>query len=148
MTFHIAQCNIARLRHPEGDPRVADFFAALDTINALAERSPGFVWRYMDESGAATDTRPFEDPEVIVNLSVWDSVDSLRAFTYRTDHVDFFRRRSEWFTSDRSALVLWWVPAGHLPSVEEAMSRLDTLATQGPTEEAFTFARRFPVPGG
>lgn len=143
---HLAQLNIGRFIHPDDHPANADFFDALDEINGLAERSPGFVWRYQDESGAATDTRPFEDPAILINLSVWESVETLREFAYRGDHLGYFRRRSEWFAPGDSEVVLWWVPAGHIPSITESIERLDHLRANGPTPTAFTFGRRFEPP--
>lgn len=147
IAHHLAQFNVGRFIRPDDDPANRDFFDGLDRINALAESSPGFVWRYQDESGAATDTRPFEDPLVLVNFSVWESVESLRAFTYRSDHMDFFRRRYEWFTPEDSALTMWWIPAGSIPTIDEAMERLAHMREHGPTEQAFTFGKRFDPPG-
>ena len=145
--FHLAQFNIARLRAPLDDPAMAGFVAGLDTINALADSSPGFVWRLADgPDGDATTVRPL-DPDVIVTMSVWDSVESLRAFSYRSAHLDYLRRRRDWFLPPDfpASLVLWWVPAGHLPTVEEACERLER-AAGGPSPEAFTFRQVFPAP--
>jgi len=145
--FHLAQFNIARLRAPLDDPAIAGFVAGLDTMNALADSSPGFVWRLTDgPDGDATTVRPL-DPDVIVTMSVWDSVESLRAFSYQSAHLDYLRRRRDWFLPHnfRASLVLWWVPAGHIPTVEEACERLERVA-DGPSPEAFTFRRTFPAP--
>lgn len=142
--WHLAQLNIGRLVAPEGDPRVADFFADLDRINALADAAPGFVWRLVDDDGGdATGLRPFGD-ETLVNLSVWETVESLHAFTFRSGHVDLLRRRREWFHAlDEAYAVLWWIPAGTLPTVGQAIDRLDRLRAEGPTGRAFTFRTPF-----
>jgi len=147
--YQLAQINIARAVAPLDDPRLADFVAGLDEINALADESPGFVWRLQSESGNATDIPVSDDPRLIINLSVWDSVESLFDFVYRSGHIAVMARRREWFERpSRPHVALWWVPAGHRPSVEEAVARLDHLERQGPTLEAFTFKHRFPAPSG
>lgn len=125
---------------------MADFVANLDRINALAEQSPGFIWRLKDESGDATAIRPFGD-DIIVNMSVWTDVAALGNYAFKSAHVEIMRRRNAWF--DRMAeayAVLWWVPEGHLPSLEEARERLDHLRKFGPTPHAFTFKEAFPTP--
>ena len=143
---HLAQLNVARLRAPLDSPELAGFVALLDEINALAERSTGYVWRLRDESGDATAIRPF-DPDVIINLTVWESVESLRAYTYRSDHLEPLRRRRDWFVPyDGPHLVLWWIPAGTLPTIAEAGDRLALLAERGPGAEAFTLRHPFPAP--
>jgi hypothetical protein len=140
----LAQINIGRLRAPTDHPMIAEFMAALDEINALAERSPGFVWRFMTEEGNATAVRPFEDDLLLINMSVWESVESLGDYVYRTDHAGYLRRRREWFERIREAIVaLWWVPAGHRPTVAEAIARIDHLRANGPTPHAFTFRHPF-----
>ena len=142
--MHVAVFNIARLVAPMDDPRIDDFRNGLDPINALAEESPGFVWRRQDESGNATNITPYPDPLVITNMAVWESIDDLAEFTYRSGHLDFLRRRREVFEHDTPAyLVLWWVPEGHVPTMDEAMARLDHLREHGPTPQAFTFRHRF-----
>lgn len=140
-THHLAELNVGRLRAPQGSPVVAEFFDNLDPINALADGSPGFVWRLQSDEGNATDIMVDDgDPLFIVNLSVWESVDALKAFVYRTEHRDFLRRRREWFEAlDELIMVLWWVPAGTTPTTEEAMERLRRLQADGPGPEAFTF---------
>lgn len=144
-TAHLAQLNVARLLAPLDDPSIADFVGALDRINALAEASPGFVWRLQSDSGNATDIRVDRDPLLIVNLSTWESLEVLFEFTYRTGHSKILARRRDWFERmDDAHLVLWWVPAGHRPSLAEAMARLDRLRREGPTSQAFTFKHRFP----
>jgi hypothetical protein len=143
---HLAQLNVAIPRFPVDHPGLAEFIALLPEVNALAERSPGFVWRLQDEEkGDATTLRPF-GPDVLVNLSVWESVEALRAFVYRTVHLEPMRRRREWFVPPTEEhLVLWWIPAGTLPTTGEAGERLALLRRIGPSPEAFTF-RSVPVP--
>jgi hypothetical protein len=121
--------------------------AALDPVNALADSSPGFVWRLQTEDGNATGIRAFEDERLLVNMSVWESIDSLADFVYRSAHVDVMRRRRQWFDHIRMYMALWWVPAGHLPSVLEAKERLAHLHAHGPTPVAFTFKARFEPSG-
>jgi len=143
----IAQLNVARAVASLDDPRMADFVALLDEVNLLAEQSPGFVWRMQGPSGNATDLRVGDDPLVIVNLTVWHSPDDLFAFTYRTDHRSVFARRFEWFERwEGPSVVLWWQPAGTIPTVDEAFHRLQLLADHGPTPEAFTFKQQFTAP--
>jgi hypothetical protein len=142
--FHLAQINIGRLRAPVGDPLVAEFIDALDEINALAERTPGFVWRLMTEDGNATSVRPYEDESILINMSVWESIDALGDYVYRSDHTAFLRRRREWFERMKEVIVaLWWVPAGTIPTVNEGVERLDHLRANGPTPYAFTFRQPF-----
>lgn len=146
--WHLAQINVARLVGPPDDARVAPFFAALDRINAMAEAAPGFVWRLQGESGSATDIQTTSDPLLLVNLSVWADAESLFDFVYRSAHAPEMARRREYFERFEGAYqALWWVPAGHLPSVDEGLSRLWRLDRHGPTREAFTFKMRFPAPG-
>lgn len=140
----LAQLNIGRLRYPLEDVRMADFVNGLAHINALADASPGFLWRLQSDSGNATDVRVFDDEDLLVNLSVWESVDALRAYVYKSEHADFLRRRKEWFAPlDGPHQVLWWVKAGHIPPVEEAKARLERLAAEGPSPEVFTFRTLF-----
>lgn len=141
--LHVAQVNIALAKAPVDSPLLADFKALLDPINAIADRSPGFVWRLQTEEGDATGIRGFDDDRIIVNMSVWESVDQLADFVYRSGHVAVMRRRREWFDRIRMYMVLWWVPAGHEPTVEEAEERLAHLRRHGPTPHAFTFKQRF-----
>jgi hypothetical protein len=146
-SFHLAQVNIGRLLAPIDDPLIADFVAQLDAVNALADASPGFIWRLKDESGNATAIPAFDDPRMIINMSVWESLEALRDYAYRSDHSKVLTRRREWFEKlDWPHLALWWLPAGTLPTVEEAKRRLQILAERGPTPDAFTFRDRFPVP--
>lgn len=144
---HVAQLNVGRTVAALDDPRLADFMAWLDRINALAERSPGFVWRLQGDNGNNTELKVGDDPLFIVNLSVWESIDDLQAFTYRSDHRSVFARRYEWFERwDGPNVVLWWQPAGRLPDVDDALARLRRLTDLGPTPEAFSFKIRFPPP--
>ncbi len=142
----LAQLNLAHPRGRIDSPLMADFVSALDRVNALAEASPGFVWRLKDDSGNATALRPLGD-DTIVNMSVWKDVESLHAFVYRSDHVEVMRRRREWFEKMELYMVLWWVPSGHRPTMAEAIERLEMLRERGPTPEAFTFRMSFPPPG-
>ncbi len=144
--YHLAQLNTARLRAPLDSPLLADFVAVLEPINALADGAVGFVWRFQTDEGDATSLRPFDDDMLIVNMSVWETVDDLDAFVYRSDHRLVFARRKEWFERIETYLVLWWVPAGHIPTVEDAKERLRSLRAEGPTPEAFTLRTRFPAP--
>lgn len=145
--FHLAQVNVGRLLAPIDDPLIADFVAQLDAVNALADASPGFVWRLKDESGNATAIPAFDDPRMIVNMSVWESLDALRDYVYRSDHTKVLTRRRDWFEKlDRPHMALWWIPAGTLPTVEDAKRRLRILAERGPSADAFTFRDRFPAP--
>ena len=145
--WHLAQLNVARLRKPIEHPASADFADNLDPVNAAAEASPGFMWRLQDETGNATNFKRGGDPLRILNLSVWESIETLQAFTYDDHHVQFMRRRREWFEPrDGAHLVMWWVPAGHEPTVEEAEERLARLRADGPTHDAFTFMMTFPPP--
>lgn len=127
---------------------MAGFADALDEINALADASPGFVWRLQTESGNATDIHAFADPRDLLNLSVWESLDALHAYVYNSDHTSFLRRRREWFEPmEGPATTLWWVPAGTVPSIEDALARRARLLTDGPTADAFTFRVTFQPPG-
>ncbi|MEU5099345.1 DUF3291 domain-containing protein [Streptomyces sp. NPDC020996] len=141
---HLAQLNVATLRHPLDDPRTAPFVEMLDPVNAAAEGAPGFVWRLVEEGAAdATGLRPAGE-NVIVNLTVWESPEALWDFTYRSGHLEVMRRRREWFERHAEAhLALWWVPAGRLPTVGEALERLAHLRAHGPSPRAFTFASSY-----
>src|SRR4051794_31164083 len=131
------------------DPSMAGFVEQLDPINALADAWPGFVWRLQTEEGNATAIRAFEDDLMLVNMSVWESVEALAEFVYRSGHVDVMRRRREWAIHMAEAyMCLWWIPAGDIPTIEEAKQRLEHLRDHGPTPRAFTFKRRFPPDAG
>ena len=145
--YHLAQINIGELKAPLDSPELKPFVDNLDAVNALAEGSPGFVWRLKGDGNDATSMRPFGE-NVIVNMSVWKDVDSLRGFTYANrDHVAIMKRRREFFSRmGKAYMVLWWVPAGHRPTVAEAGQRLELLRQKGPTPDAFTFAEAFSAP--
>ena len=143
--MQLAQVNVARLREPMDHPLIRDFAEALAPVNALAEAAPGYVWRLQDEAGNATAIRVFDDDLMIVNMSVWDSLDALSDFVFRTDHSGYMRRRREWFQKMEEAYAaLWWVTDGHEPSPQEARDRLEHLRVHGPTAYAFTFRAAFP----
>jgi len=145
--YHLAQVNIGRVRAPLDDPIMAGFKSQLDPVNALADATPGFVWRLQTESGNAMAIRPFEDERMAINMSVWESLGALQAFVYRSAHVAPLRDRKQWFEPmEGPILALWWVPAGHIPSVEEAKERLRHLKEHGPSPHAFTFRTPFASP--
>jgi GNAT superfamily N-acetyltransferase len=141
---HLAQVNIARLRHPIDDRRVADFVDNLPLVNGAGEQAPGFVWRLQTADGDATAVRAFDDPQIIINLTVWESIEALKTFAYRGTHKQFFQRRHEWFEPDGSATALWWLPAGHLPDEFDARRRIEFLARRGPSPYAFALGARQP----
>jgi hypothetical protein len=146
----LAQINIGRLVGPQGDARLQPFFDALDAVNALADSAPGFVWRLQSEAGNATDLQPTPDPLLIVNMSVWADVEALFGFVYRTGHSAVLAQRRAFFEPfDGAFQAMWWVPAGHRPTIEEGLSRLWMLDRFGPSLHAFTFKTRFaaPTPG-
>ena len=146
--YQLAQINIGRMLAPIDDPIMADFVANLAPINALAESSPGFVWRFQTPAGDATAERPYEDDRIIINYSVWEDAESLRRYVYESGHVAFMRRRREWFERfDGVYAALWWVCAGHRPSLQEAVDRIAHLEANGPTPHAFSFARPFDPDG-
>jgi hypothetical protein len=146
MSVQLAQLNVARVRASLEDPLMADFADALDRVNALADASPGFVWRWVTPEGDTSEERVF-GAGMLVNLSVWQSVEALRGFAYAGEHLDFLRRRREWFLPlETGNLVLWWVPAGHIPALEEAAERLALLDALGPMPRAFTLREHFPAP--
>ena len=145
--YELAQLNIGVIKGPMDSPLMADFAANLDRINALADRSSGFVWRLQTEDGDATAIRPFGNANMLVNMSVWKDLESLSRYVYNSDHLQIMRRRREWFERmDEAYLVLWWVPEGHRPSIEEALTRLETLRRSGPGPQAFTFRTAPPPP--
>ncbi len=146
--FHLAQANIGRFRAPLETAIMEGFRTQLDPINALADRSPGFVWRLQTEDGNATAIRPYAGDELMaINLSVWESLESLQQFVYKSGHVDVLRGRKQWFEQiEGPILVLWWIPAGQVPTVPDAQERLQHLREHGPTPHAFTFRTPFPAP--
>lgn len=147
MSWELAQLNIATLLAPLDSPILADFVADLDRINAIADHSPGFIWRLQSEDGNATDIEHNFGETVIANTSVWTSVEDLHHYVYRTAHAQVMRRRKEWFEMMSDAYtVLWWIPEGHRPTLEQAQLKLELLKSNGPGPEAFTFKKRFPNP--
>ena len=145
--YHLAQLNILRMRAPLYDPLMQGFVDRLEPINAIADQAPGFVWRLQGEEDNATAIRAFEDDRLIINMSVWTSIESLRDYVYRGPHTEPLKRRQEWFEAiEGPTSVLWWVPAGHLPTAVEARQALDHLHRDGPTAAAFTFKGSFPPP--
>jgi hypothetical protein len=144
---HLAQVNIARMRAPLDDPLMEGFRSQLERINQIADQSPGFVWRLKTPEGDATSLRPFEDERILVNMSVWESIEALHQYVYAGPHLGPLRDRREWFLPyEGPMLVLWWIPAGHIPTVEEAKQKLEELGRHGPTAAAFTFRKPFPAP--
>jgi hypothetical protein len=144
--YELAQLNIGKTKEPLDSPLLADFVANLDRINALAESSPGFIWRLQTPEGNATALRPFGD-DTLVNMSVWQDITALRNYVYRSAHAEIMRRRKEWFQHMSEAfVVLWWVPKGHHPTTEEAIAKLELLRRVGPSEEAFTFRQAYLPP--
>lgn len=146
--YHLAQVNIARMVAPLDDQLMAGFVARLEEINALADRSPGFVWRLQSEGGEASATylRPYDDDRILFNLSVWETIEHLKEYVYKTAHGEVMRQRREWFNKfDGMYMALWWVKAGHIPTVAEAKQRLEYLQQHGEMPHAFTFKRPFPV---
>lgn len=149
--YHLAQANVAYGLAPIDDPRLADFVARLDEINQLAERSPGFVWRYITDSRDPAQ-REFPDANVLFNMSVWESIDALHAYTYRTAHAEVYAARRKWFSEATAvvgghAFAMWWVPAGTIPTVAEAKTRMSLITAEGPSPRAFTFKQRFAPDG-
>lgn len=146
--FHLAQINVARALAPLDSPQLAGFVARLDDINALADRSPGFVWRLQSDSGNATDIQVSDDPQLIVNMSVWRDLDALFAYVYRSDHLQVMAQRRQWFEKPAGAfMALWWLPAGTLPTADEGMERIALLDRQGATPQAFTFKQPYDARG-
>lgn len=149
-TYQLAQANVAYAIAPAADPRLADYIARLDEMNQLADTSPGFVWRYLTDSRDPSQ-REFEDPRVLFNMSVWESIDALHAYTYRTAHAQVYAARRQWFADKKAvvgghALAMWWIPHGERPTVSDAKERLAAITAHGPSERAFTFKQRFPPP--
>tara|TARA_B100000768_G_scaffold158297_1_gene156800 strand:+ start:656 stop:1105 length:450 start_codon:yes stop_codon:yes gene_type:complete len=147
MKYQLAQLNISCFKLPQAHSKNADFINNLDRINAIAETQAGFVWRFMADDNNATDVQAFDDANIIINISVWDDLEALKTFVYNNeDHKMIMRRRNEWFHKVDFTLVLWWVPTGHTPSVEQAKQRLTKLQKDGPSSQAFTFKDDYPAP--
>ena len=146
--YHIAQVNMGRFIAPADDPVLARFFAYLPTVNALAEVSPGFVWRFQTYEGNATSFRAYDDDRIIINFSVWESIEALKNFVYKGDHQYVMRKRKQWFENMAEQYqALWWVPVGHIPAWDEAQERLDYLRGHGETAHAFSFRKPFTPEG-
>jgi hypothetical protein len=146
-SWQIAQVNIALPREPLDTPALAEFVAQLEPVNALADPAPGFVWRLQDESGDATSIQAFDDERLIINMSVWESIEDLWRFVYDGGHLAVMRRRREWMLKlAETHMALWWVPSGHRPSTDEARERIDHVRAHGPTPHAFSFKQRYPAP--
>ena len=142
--YCIAQVNIARMRAALEDPVMAGFVARLDEINTLADRSPGFVWRLQTEAGNATYLRPYDDDRILFNFSIWESVETLRDYVYKTAHAELLRSRRDWFEQFSGVyMALWWVPRGYVPGIDEAKKRLAHLEAHGPSQFAFNFKNVF-----
>jgi hypothetical protein len=147
MKMHLAQVNVARARAPIDNEIMRPFVEALDQINALAERSAGFVWRFKTESGNATSVVAFDDPRLILNISVWTDIEALQNYVYRTMHGKFFAKRGDWFEKMTGPhLSLWWIAINQYPTVVDAKLRLSSLARNGETPFAFTFRKSFDRP--
>lgn len=142
--YYLAQINVALMKAPLEDPIMVEFAEALNEVNEEADRSPGFIWRLQTPSGNATDIRAYSDPRMLVNLSVWQSVEQLKAYVYRSLHGDFFVRRRQWFEKYQGEhFAMWWIPNGSLPTVEEGKAKLEQLEQYGDSPESFTFAKPF-----
>jgi len=147
MAYQLAQINIGRLVAPIDDPKIAEFVAQLDPINALADQAPGFVWRLQSGSGNATDIPYNDDPSIMVNMSVWESLEALRNYAYKSEHMKVLRDRAKWFVKmDKPIYCLWWIPAGHIPFVAEGRERLERYQKHGATPYSFWFSQEFPQP--
>lgn len=144
--MNLAQVNIAKMLAPIDDPIMADFVNNLDRINAIADRSEGFIWRLKGDENNATAIKAFEDDTLIINMSVWADIDALFQFTYKSNHIEVFKRKKEWFSKLKDMhMAFWYVDEGHLPTPEEARERLDYINQNGATPYAFTFKRQFSV---
>lgn len=146
--YQIAEINIARMKGVNiNDPIMKEFYDNLDTVNAIAESSEGFIWRLKDESNNATSINPYNDEQVIINISVWESIETLENFMYKTFHSEFLKRRKEWFqTYGKAYTAMWWIPSGQFPSLEEAVDNLDYLQKNGASEKVFDFRKKFAKP--
>lgn len=146
--FQLAQINVARMKGVNiNDPIMKEFVDNLDRVNALAEASDGFVWRLKDESNNSAYLNPYDDEQVIINVSVWKNIETLEHFVYKTFHSDFVKRRREWFQRfGKADIALWWIPSGEYPTVAEAVEKLEQLQTNGASELVFNFRNRFPQP--
>lgn len=142
--MYLAQLNIAEPKFSLDKPEMADFVNNLEPINAIAEQSAGFIWRLKDDSGDATNIKVDANPDIIVNMSVWENQASLKDFMFKTHHIDFLKRKKEWFhTMNTPSYVMWWIPKGHIPTVQEAIEKLEHLRIHGETPLAFSFKSQF-----
>jgi heme-degrading monooxygenase HmoA len=147
MNFHLAQVNVAIAKYSYDDPRFAGFADNLDRVYDLAESTPGFVWRHLTVNDDAEAKQVFGEPNLVFNMSVWESKQALREFVYKSDHASILRQRADWFVPmDRPVFALWWQPAGTIPTIVESRHCLDRLQQAGPTEDAFTFRNFFEEP--
>ena len=147
MEYQLAQVNTAKMNADLDDPIMSGFVQRLDEINTLAEGSKGFVWRLQTEEGDATYLRPFDDARILFNMSVWETLEDLRGYVYASKHIELLKSKASWFAKlGEPHLALWWVNKGHIPSVEEALEKLKVIKANGPSAEAFTFAKPYPKP--
>lgn len=146
-TYQLAELNIGRMLYSVEDPRFHGFVSRLDEINTLAEQSKGFVWRLKTAEGDAMSIRAFDDDKLIINLSVWESIDDLFQYSYYTAHAELLKQRKDWFEHmTKPIMAMWWIPEGHIPTLEEAKEKLELIQSKGPTVEAFSFKHRFDPP--
>ena len=146
--WHLAQINVGTIKYPHDDPRMSGFMTRLDEINSLADSSPGFVWRLQGESGNATDIDVGGEPLFLANMSVWESAEALFDYVYKSMHREILIKRRSWFERPQGLYqVLWWIPAGSIPTTQEGLDRLELLTKLGPTPRAFSFKTQFPQPG-
>ena len=139
--MHLAQFNIGRMTYDLDDPRAADFVGGIDMLNRIAERSEGFVWKYETAMGGVVQDDVDNDPRMLINLTVWDSIAALKHFVFNTLHKHFLTRKAEWFTPlDRAHLVMWWIAEGHRPDLKEAQGKLEQLRIEGASDAAFDWA--------
>lgn len=144
--FHLAQINIARAKAAMNSDVMKGFVDRLDEINHLADKSPGFVWRLKD-GDSAVSINAYEDPSILVNMSVWEDLESLKNYVYKSVHIELLKERSAWFNKMADAhQTLWWIPANHIPTIAEGKERLKHFQEHGATEFAFNFAKNFLVP--
>jgi hypothetical protein len=145
--YHLAQVNIAYGIETLDHPTMSGFVSELDRINVLAEKSDGFIWRLQSDEGDATAFKIFEDEKIIINMSVWESVEALRSYVYSSDHLDILKQKKQWFEKPKSAhLALWWIPVGNVPTIEDAKARLSEIQRVGSSETAFNFVKPYPMP--
>ncbi|WP_337966588.1 DUF3291 domain-containing protein [uncultured Flavobacterium sp.] len=146
--YHLAEINIAKMKGVDiNDPIMKEFTDNLELINTLAENSDGFVWRLKDDSYNATNLNQYNDEQIIVNVSVWENIETLEYYMYKTFHSDFLKRRKEWFLKfGKAHTAMWWIPKGHIPTLEEAVEKLDYLQKNGVSELVFDLRNKFPMP--